>query len=355
MFQINLKTPGEKMLDGFTITIIFIFLAAIIGAVLNSRAMDRCLKTWNGYHVAVEEKDGKTIWGTMRLFPTGIELDYLNPVLDRQGHYENSYIIYKDQYTSMHVIYRYLEDIPSDQKLRRSREIESLQKRVLVKLLWRKIRNIFNILKDAVAETFSIILGKVKSGRIGAITTKTGTDKMEQIGKNIIGYSGTTFDPLLERHLYRRVVIEITKENLTTEYTGILKEYSGQFLEVLAVKYPTQKTYRLSMEGKVEVQSRVKTLVKNGKCFIENSGTIPVYVTEIRGKNFKQNLNVIAKENGNIDFPLPEPIPEDLELTIENIQEVDMILPRTHTIIRHSAEIRHKGNALKELLLGKDD
>jgi hypothetical protein len=41
-----------------------------------------------------------------------------------------------------------------------------------------------------------------------------------------------------------------------------------------------------------------------------------------------------------------------------NIQEVDMILPRTHTIIRHSAEIGHKGNALKELLLfhkGKDD
>ena len=70
------------------------------------------------------------------------------------------------------------------------------------------------------------------------------------------------------------------------------------------------------------------------------------------------DLARIAKENGNIDFPLPEPIPEDLELTIENIQEVDMILPRTHTIIRHSAEIRHKGNALKELLLfhkGKDD
>ena len=47
------------------------------------------------------------------------------------------------------------------------------------------------------------------------------------------------------------------------------------------------------MEGKVEVQSGVKTLVKNGKCFIENSGTIPVYVTEIRGKKFKQNLNGI--------------------------------------------------------------
>jgi small nuclear ribonucleoprotein (snRNP)-like protein len=346
------------MIDGFTITIIFIFLAAIIGAVLNSRAMDRCLKTWNGYHVAVEEKDGKTIWGTMKLFPTGIELDYLNPVLDRQGHHESSYIIYKDQYSSMHVIYRYLEDIPSDQKLRRSKEIKSLQKRVLVKLLWRKIRNIFNTLKDAVAETFSIILGKVKSGRIGAITTKTGTDKMEQIGKNIIGYSGTTFDPLLERHLYRRVVIEITKENLTTEYTGILKEYSGQFLEVLAVKYPTQKTYRLPMEGEEEVQLKLKVLAKNGKCFIENSGTIPVYLTEIRGKNFKQNLNVIVKENGNIDFPLPEPIPEDLELTTENIQNVDMILPRTHTIIRHSGEIRNKGNALKELFLfhkGNDD
>ncbi len=346
------------MIDGFTLTIIIIFLAAIIGAVLNSRAMDRCLKTWNGYHVVVEENNGKTIWGTMKLFPTGIELDYLNPVLDVQGHYESSYILYKDQYSSIHAMYRYVEDIPSDQMLRRSREIESLQKQVLAKLLWRKIRNIFNTLKDAVAETFSIILGKVKSGKVGAITTKTGTDKMEQIGKNIIGYSGTTFDPLLERHLYRRVVIEITKENLTTEYTGILKEYSGQFLEVLAVNYPTRKTYRLSIESEVEIQSKVKLFIKKGKCFIENSGTVPVHLPEIRGKNFNQALNVTVKENGIIDFPLPEPIPEDLALTLESIQEVDMILPRMHSIIRHSGEIGHKKNVLKELLLfhrGKDD
>ena len=112
------------------------------------------------------------------------------------------------------------------------------------------------------------------------------------------------------------------------------------------------------MECEEEVQLKLKVLAKNGKCFIENSGTVPIYLTEIGGKNFKQNLNVIVKENGNIDFFLPEPILEDLELTTENIQEVDMILPRTHTIIRHSGEIRNKGNALKELFLfykGNDD
>ncbi|MBM3942507.1 MAG: hypothetical protein FJ316_06235 [SAR202 cluster bacterium] len=48
--------------------------------------------------------------------------------------------------------------------------------------------------------------------------------------------AGTSYDPLLERHIGTMVVVEVTSADGTVdEYIGIFKEYSTQFLEVMDV------------------------------------------------------------------------------------------------------------------------
>lgn len=337
-------------MDGFTITIILIFLGAILGAVLNARMRDRCLKNWHEYHVTVEEKDGDTIWGTLKLFPTGLELEYYEAVQDKAGHYESSYIIYKDQYPNIQAIYRYPDDLIPEQNIRRTKELEALRNQAFLKRFNRRLRNTFSILKDAFGETFNLVLGKVKSGNLGSIITKQGSTEVEKLSKNIIGYVGTSFDPLLEKHLYRRVVMEMTKGEVTTEYAGILKEYSSQFLEVVAVKERKKRTFKIPVDGEIAINPQIRGLVHDGKCVFENKSDSPLYVQQITGQEFEQKLSVIAAENTTVDFTLPNPIPKDLELTVEVIEEVDMIVPRTHALIRHSAEREKETNAIEELL-----
>ena len=52
-----------------------------------------CLTDFDGYHVTVERKNNRVIWGEMLLQPTGFELVYRSDVED-DGHMETSYVYY---------------------------------------------------------------------------------------------------------------------------------------------------------------------------------------------------------------------------------------------------------------------
>jgi hypothetical protein len=48
---------------------------------------------------------------------------------------------------------------------------------------------------------------------------------------------GTSFEPLLERHIGKRVVLELTKGGKIFEYPGVLKDYTAEFIEIMDVDY----------------------------------------------------------------------------------------------------------------------
>ena len=77
----------------FWYTLLFIFLSALVGTFLNSRAQDHCLRDFAGFPVTLEEADGDRAWGKLVVFSTGLELEYAAPHQDTDGHIEMSYIL----------------------------------------------------------------------------------------------------------------------------------------------------------------------------------------------------------------------------------------------------------------------
>lgn len=69
----------------FYITLLFIFLTAIVTAVLTKWAKDKCLKLFHDYHVTIERLRGQTSWGDLHVFSQGIELLYDHPFVDVRG------------------------------------------------------------------------------------------------------------------------------------------------------------------------------------------------------------------------------------------------------------------------------
>jgi len=59
--------------------------------------------------------------------------------------------------------------------------------------------------------------------------------------------AGTSFEPLLERYIGHKVVLEMIKGDKVFEYCGVLKEYTAEFVEIMDVNYasmlgqPTRK------------------------------------------------------------------------------------------------------------------
>src|SRR5881628_2457847 len=76
------QSSGPSAAAIFYFTLLFIFLTAIITAVATKWARDKCLKYFHGFHVTLERSRGQTIWGQLKVFPTGLEIVYDHAFVD---------------------------------------------------------------------------------------------------------------------------------------------------------------------------------------------------------------------------------------------------------------------------------
>jgi hypothetical protein len=59
--------------------------------------------------------------------------------------------------------------------------------------------------------------------------------------QELMGSAGTSFEPLLERYIGHKVVLELIKADKIFEYCGVLKEYTAEFVEIMDVDYAVKE------------------------------------------------------------------------------------------------------------------
>ena len=70
----------------------------------------------------------------------------------------------------------------------------------------------------------------------------TSQDKyVTQMKQELVGSVGASYEPLLERYIGHKVVIDMIKGDKTFEYCGVLKEYTAEFIEIMDVNYKTKE------------------------------------------------------------------------------------------------------------------
>jgi hypothetical protein len=116
------------------ITIIFIVLAAFVGAFVRRVSRDKCLKDFSRNMVTLQETSGKIVWGNLRVENTGLEFVYLEKHRDKDGHDEASYILYKYEYPNIAALIRFHDELSERDKKEREKE---LKRTYHPTLLWR--------------------------------------------------------------------------------------------------------------------------------------------------------------------------------------------------------------------------
>ncbi len=318
--------------------IVVIFLSALISLYLQSRKLDVCLKAFQDFHVTLEEKDGDVAWGRLQVYRTGIELVYRQPNYDEQGHIETSYIFYREQFPSIHAIYRYAGDLDEDERRRRRKQLQGLIERPWMMRFKRRLRNMLAMLKDAVLQTIGIALGQAKKAAPGSVVLRQHEKEIKHISKEVIGHVGNAYEPILEKYIGRRVVLEITREGVTTEHVGILRDYSSEFLEVLDITDHATLEMPVYDESGAEVRREVELRVDGHQIVVRNRTGDTVYVRAVKWNGVEQEVDVVVKPELEADFGVPQSPPEDARLVVEIARKYDIVVPRSHAIIRHSAE-----------------
>ena len=226
--------------DIFTLTLVVLFASALLGAFLRTRARDRCLKDFEGHQVNIQETPEKRAWGHLMVYPNGVELIYQESHRDAQGHIETSMVYYREQLQKVRFIMRAHDELSPSNQERRAADIRRTYRPGLRRRLSRSLWNTINSIRDAVMEALGMVIGRAKSAG-GSGSTLLQQDKyLAGVGKDLLGHVARAYDPILERYIGRRVVVELAGPDGTEEFAGILKEYSQRYLEVLNVRYPSE-------------------------------------------------------------------------------------------------------------------
>ncbi|MHC4175793.1 MAG: hypothetical protein ACYST5_23020 [Planctomycetota bacterium] len=223
------------------ITILFIIFAAGVAAFVRKRSRDKCLKDFSQNMVTLEETSGKTIWGKLRVENTGLEFVYPKKHKDEEGHDETSYILYKYEYPNIGALIRFHDELSERNKKEREKELKKTYHPTLLRRLKRKVKNVFKTIRDSVMEIVNLLMSQAKKATpAGAVLTSQ--DKyVSQMKQELVGSVGASFEPLLERYIGHKVVLDLIKGDKLFEYCGVLKEYTAEFVEIMDVNYKVKE------------------------------------------------------------------------------------------------------------------
>lgn len=365
------QTPPSGGIDPqtlFYITLLFIFLTAIITTVVTKWAKDKCLKFFHDYHVTIERFRGQTSWGDLRVFSQGIEILYDHPFVDVRGRKKTSYLFYQPELeTQVLSILRYHDELTPEEQADRRKQVHKTFNPRPLKRLRRKIRNLINTLRDAFGQAIGAAVGQFqKMNPSNAVITSQG-GSVTQIGQTLLGRFANAYEPMLEKYIGQPVIMEVADplnpNNEFVQYTGYLADYTQQWVAIFNVDHRTAEVRTVTLpdvdggdrlpplpapapiggappvlpppaksEGGMEVR------VDGVRFRVMNRLHDPVVVRRMEREGFEPlDLGAIIPPNAILDLPARDA--RGGTLFVEIIRCVDVVAPRKWATIRHAGEL----------------
>jgi hypothetical protein len=317
-----------------------IIICTMIAAYLRSSQRDPCLKAFEHYHITLEQMDGKVVWGEMELESTGFELLYRNSVQDT-NHIESSYVIYGSEFGNIQAIYRYVDDLSEEDLAQRSRDLKRYFHPGPLVRLARSAQHFFTLASDSLTEVLGMVMGRLRkpAGRyIGEVTDV----QFKRFSTAVVGSVGTTFDPLLERFVGNKVVVELLEGDTFHEHVAVFKNYSPDFIELLDVQYPQPREVHLNRTVDNTIGKSITAHHEGDLLRVTNHTSQPVLIQSLRAPHGAdlddELLNVVVDGGATVELR-PDAMNEKSTLIVRVVRELDMIVPRTRCVIRHRADL----------------
>ena len=328
-------------MDGTLLTILLLLAFATVLAIIQARRRDRCLKDFDQFRVTLAEKGGDLTWGRAEVHASGLEIVYAEPVVTRAGHLEGSFLFFKDQYETMNALYRYPEGLPLAEQERRAEIIARTARPGLGRRLWRKLRTWLSMVRDALVQSVGLVVGMTAKTKPGAAVLSSQEQQIKALSGEVIGHAGNAFDPLLEKHLFRQVVLEVTLDGATRSYCGWLKDYTSQFIEVVdAYANPagTRAPEPRCCPGEGRADG-VAVRAEHRRLFIENGSSHVLNVLRVEASGWSREVDCLLPPGYVANVVLPAGA--DAQATCAYVgaaERIDLVVPRTHAIVRHAAD-----------------
>lgn len=336
-------------MDGSTLLTIAVILAvATVLALLRTRRRDRCLKAFDAFPITLVTQAHEANWGTADIRSTGLELTYPAPVVAPEGHLERSMLFYREQYPSLHAIYRCPEGLSASDKERRTALIEQTRNPGFLRRLGRWLRNWMGMVRDALLQSIGMIIGVAKAKTPAGGLIGRHDAQVQSLSNEVMQHTGNAFDPLLERHLFSQVVVEVAgSEGAMRSYCGWLKDYTSDFIEILDAYANTSHATPLALDayrmGDVRLDHQ-QIRLEGERLHFENNGQRMFYIDRLTLSDWTHEVDAVVPPEGTLALALPPQVQTTirrnmraLRVWLGTVDRVDMLLPRQRAQVRHAA------------------
>jgi hypothetical protein len=366
----------------FYVTLTFIFLTAIVTTIVTKWARDKCLKFFNKYHVTLERSRGQTIWGRLKVFPTGVEVVYDHPFVDPRGRKKTSFLIYQHELElQLLSLFRYHAELKPEQQKQRLRQIHATFNPGPLKRLWRSVRNFVNTLRDAFNAAIGAVVGQYQRMNPTSMVLGSQAGSVTQIGQTLLGKLANAYEPLLEQYIGQPVILDvadpINPNNATVEYTGYLADYTQQYIAVFNVEHRCGEPLAITLPDvasgdklpplpgppppgapapvlppPLKVENDLAVRMDGLRMKIQNTRPDPVVVRRLEREGFEPvEFGVVIPPSGTLDLPARDA--RGATLALEVVRCFDVVAPRKWATIRHAGELVEKRGIADELYLNQ--
>lgn len=380
--QTPTPAPGTSAATVFYATLSFIFLTAIITAVVTKWARDKCLKFFNRYHVTLERARGQTIWGQLKVFSSGVEVMYDNPYVDARGRKKTSFMIYQHELDAQVLsLLRYHDELDDAAQKLRKKQIERTFNPGPFKRFWRAIRNFVNTLRDAFNAAIGAVVGQYQRMNPASAVLGTQGAQVTAIGQTLLGKFANAYEPLLEQYIGRPVILDvadpINPNNATVEYTGYLADYTQQFIAIFNVVHTTGEVVSIALPdadrgealpplpnppppgapapvlpAPMKIEHDIAMRMDGLRLKIQNTRHEPVVARRLEREGFEPvEFGMVIPSMGTLDLPARDA--RNGKLVLEIIRCLDVVAPRKFATIRHAGELVERRGFVDELHLNQ--
>lgn len=218
------------MPDIFSMTVVAIVISTLVIAYIRRAVRDKCLKNFEHDIVSLELKNGEIYKGILDLESTGLEIIY-HPVMEDK----KSWILYRHEYSQIKMLIRNHSDLDEKNRKKREKELLHTYQPNIFRRWGRSLQNIIKTIRDSFIDIISILLGQMQSKNMATQLITSNQNQTKQVSQELVKMIDTSFEPLLEKHIGKKILVEISETK--QKISGILKDYSSEFLEILDVDY----------------------------------------------------------------------------------------------------------------------
>lgn len=327
--------------DLFWLTLFVLFASALVGALLRRMRKDRCLRLFDDFHVTLLNKNGTPEWGDVRVSGDGIELVFDVPHTTRYGLVKASHLVTEAELQSGLAMARSVYALAPEELAERAAQIRRTFNPGPVRRSLRRLANLRDMVSDSIGKSLTLVLGSV-SGPLGsAMASRKG--EVNELGKTLAGVVTNAYEPLLERHIGKEVVIEVQNpEGASTpssEFAGYLVDYTDKYIAVFNVTQVAESRRSLPVNTysdescSISCSEHTATFSCLGPAALVLHGITPIEHKDDQTKQ-RLDLDITLLPGCSVELQLPA---ASCEVDIEQTFRCDLICPRSRAIVRYGS------------------